>query len=92
MTVTDGNGCENTAQITVDEFITPTTIFCLRYRVRTNGTWGSWINIDGDCSLELCEDNGFSDLQIDGGPNINTGWEWRDEDNNLDGEVDEVVN
>ncbi|MDF1694812.1 MAG: Ig-like domain-containing protein [Saprospiraceae bacterium] len=91
VTVTDGNGCVNTAQITVDEYLTPTTIFCERYRIREYDVWGGWINFTGVCEIEICEEDGLSDIQIDGGPNLNTGWVWTDEDNNIDGEVDEIV-
>ena len=33
----------------------------------------------------------MSDIQFDGGPDINTGWVWQDEDGNVDAEVDEIV-
>jgi len=91
VTVTDGNGCSNTSQIVVDEFLTPTPISCERYRIRVDGSWSGWTNFEGICEIELCEDDGLSDIQIDGGPDINSGWVWRDEDGNIDGENDEIV-
>ncbi len=92
VTVTDGNGCTNTAQIVVDEYLTPTTIFCEQYRVReSGGGWGSWIPFNGVCEIEICEEDGLSDIEIDGGPNLNTGWVWRDEDNNIEVETSEIV-
>ena len=71
----------------------PVPIFCQRYRVRdAANNFGPWINFTGgSCTIELCDDGGFQDIQFDGGPNINTGWVWTDEDGNIDSEVDEIV-
>jgi uncharacterized repeat protein (TIGR01451 family) len=91
VTVTDANGCTNTAETTVTENTTPTPIFCEQYRIRENDIWGGWIDFNDNCIIELCEGDGLSDFQFDGGPNIDTGWEWIDEDANIDGEVDEIV-
>ena len=90
LTVTDASGC--TSEITQTTTINDTTvIFCQQYRIRENGTWGSWTTFSGDCTIELCEGDGLSDIQFDGGPNLNTGWVWTDEDGNIDSEVDERV-
>jgi|GEM_PF-2703459 len=91
VTVTDSNGCTDAAETTISENTTPTNIYCERYRVRENDTWGSWTNFSGNCTIEFCEGNGLSDFQFDGGPDINTGWVWEDEDGNIDSEIDEVV-
>jgi uncharacterized repeat protein (TIGR01451 family) len=89
--VTDANGCSNNTQIVVDEYLAPTPIFCERYRIRESGVWGSWINFSGVCEIEFCEDDGLKDIEIDGGPDLNTGWVWKDEDDNTNGEVSEIV-
>ena len=78
---------------TVNLIVNDTTaIFCERYRIRENDVWGAWTNFSGgNCTIELCEGDGLSDIQFDGGPDINTGWVWEDEDGNIDSEVDEIV-
>lgn len=91
VTITDGNGCTNSSQILVDENIDPTPVLCERYRVRVNGVWGVWTDFNGTCEIVICEDDGLSDIMIDGGPDINTSWVWTDEDGNIDSEVDEIV-
>ena len=89
--VTDSNGCTNNVSTIVTENTTPTPVFCDRYRFGYDGVWGDWITFSGSCIIELCEADGLWDIQFDGGPNIDTGWVWTDEDGNVDGEVDETV-
>ena len=93
VTVTDGNGCTDVATINVIENTTPTNVFCQRYRIYDNtvDVWGPWTNFSGNCTIEMCENDGTDHIQFDGGPDINTGWVWTDEDNNVDSEVDEMV-
>ena len=91
VTVTDETGC-----MAIDEVIVTVQdsveIFCERYRVRyDDANWQPWIPFTGDCVFEVCEGTGITDIQFDGGPNINTGWTWTDEDGNIDSEVDELV-
>ena len=92
VTVTDELGCMAVDELTVTPLDT-TEIFCERYRIRDeDNVWGAWMTFDGaDCTIELCELNGLQDIQFDGGPNLNTGWVWTDEDGNVDNEVDEIV-
>ena len=91
LTATDESGCVATADATVTVQDT-TVIFCQRYRVRyDDANWQQWINFTGDCVLELCEGTGITDFQFDGGPDVNTGWVWRDEDGNASTEIDEIV-
>jgi len=88
---TDETGCVSTANATVT-VQDSTVIFCERYRVRyDDANWQQWMPFTGDCIVYLCEGTGITDLQFDGGPNINTGWVWRDEDGNIDNEEDELV-
>ena len=92
VTVTDpSNGCTETATTTVAADTTATPVFCQRYRLGYDGVWGAWTNFAGNCTVELCEEDGLWDIQLDGGPDINTGWVWTDEDGNVDSEVDEAV-
>jgi len=90
VTVTDENGCTATDDLIVSVLDT-TVIYCQRYRLRYGTDWQPWINFNGDCVIELCEDGDLNDFQFDGGPDINTGWVWTDEDGNVDTEVDEIV-
>ncbi len=88
---TDETGCVSTANATVT-VQDSTVIFCERYRVRyDDANWQQWMPFTGECIVYLCEGTGITDLQFDGGPNINTGWVWRDEDGNIDNEEDELV-
>ncbi len=90
VTVSDANGCTATDDVLVTVQDT-TEIFCERYRLRYGTNWQPWIPFVDDCVIELCEDSDLNDFQFDGGPNINTGWVWTDEDGNIDPEVDEIV-
>ncbi|WP_298535077.1 proprotein convertase P-domain-containing protein, partial [uncultured Algibacter sp.] len=90
---TNGAGCESARSEIEVEVFAPVNIFCERYRIRdASNVWGPWIAFTGgSCTIPLCDDGGFQDIQFDGGPNINTGWVWTDEDGNVDSEVDEIV-
>ncbi len=92
VTVTDELGCTAVDELIVTSIDT-TEVFCERYRIRDeNDVWGPWIPMDSqDCTIELCELNGLQDIRFDGGPNIDSGWVWTDEDGNVDSEVDEIV-
>jgi len=90
VTVTDENGCTVADDVIVTQ-LDSTAVFCERYRVRgEDDVWGAWMAMT-DCTIEICEMNGLQDIQFDGGPDIDTGWVWTDEDGNTDSEVDEEV-
>ncbi len=90
LSVTDAEGCVNEVTQTMIQNDT-LEIYCERYRVRENDIWGPWVSFNGNCTIEMCELDGLSDIQFDGGPNSDTGWVWTDEDGNVDSEVDELV-
>ena len=90
VTATDAIGCVISEDVTLTQ-LDSTVVWCERYRVRDEeGNWGEWMPMD-DCTITLCEMNGLQDIEVDGGPDVNVGWVWTDEDGNPLSETDEMV-
>jgi len=90
--VTDINNCTASDQLIVT-YVDTTVIFCERYRIREDDIqWGPWINFTGgNCTIELCENEGLSDINFDGGPETSTGWVWSEEDGNVNNQSQDNI-
>ena len=86
VTVTNGFGCLDSADVIVDEYLSSTPISCDWYSVTEYGITSDSIDFNGTCEIVICENDSLTDIRIEAAPLLSNNWVWTDEDGNVNSE------